>query len=184
MKRTRIAVLISFLCFFALTAWANPIDVRKAREIAENFFKRSPQMQPKAGMLQLKQLQPRMQTRSTGDASYYLFTPEVGQGFVIVSGDDELPEVVGYSFDSPVDEDDLPPALSAWLNAFGTYVEDVRSGKVEALETRAEEGGKQYVAPLVTTKWNQSKPFNDLIMNNYVTGCVATSIAQIMKYHN
>lgn len=38
MKRTRIAVLISFLCFFALTAWANPIDVRKAREIAENFF--------------------------------------------------------------------------------------------------------------------------------------------------
>lgn len=184
MKRTQIAFLILFLSFFALTAGAKPIDVEKAQEIAEKFFKRAPQMQAKSGMLQLKQLRPGVQTRSVGYADYYLFTLETGQGFVIVSGDDELPEVVGYSFDSPVDEDNLPPALSAWLNSFGSYVEDVRSGKAAAMDTRAEGGGKMYVAPLITTKWNQDKPFNDLVMNNYVTGCVATSIAQIMKYHN
>ena len=109
MKRTQTAFLILFLGFFALTAGAKPIDVDKAQEIAEKFFKRAPQMQAKSGMLQLKQLRPGVQTRSVGYADYYLFTLETGQGFVIVSGDDELPEVVGYSFDSPVDEDNLPP---------------------------------------------------------------------------
>ena len=181
MLRTRIGVLVSLLCFLALTAGARPIDVKKAQEIAENFFKNAPQTRGQSHTVQLKLLQP-AQTRSTGEAAYYLFTPETERGFVIVSGDDELPQVVGYSYDSPVSENTLPPALAAWLKAFSQHVGDVRNGKATATATRAE-GGKKVVEPMVTTKWNQDKPFNDLIMNNYVTGCVATSIAQIMNYH-
>ena len=181
MLRTRIGVLVSLLCFLALTAGARPIDVKKAQEIAENFFKNAPQTRGQSRTVQLKLLQP-AQTRSTGEAAYYLFTPETERGFIIVSGDDELPQVVGYSYDSPVSESTLPPALAAWLKAFSQHVGNVRNGKATVPATRAE-GGKKVVEPMVTTKWNQDKPFNDLIMNNYVTGCVATSIAQIMNYH-
>ena len=48
------------------------------------------------------------------------------------------------------------------------------------------------VAPLMTTIWNQSSPYNDLCPtysdkegNQYhcVTGCVATAFAQVMNYH-
>ena len=182
MLRTRIGVLVSLLCFLALTAGARPIDVKKAQEIAENFFKNAPQTRGQSRTVQLKLLQP-AQTRSTGEATYYLFSPETERGFVIVSGDDELPQVVGYSYESPVSESTLPPALAAWLKAFDQHVTDIRSGKAAAPATRAE-GGKKVVEPMVTTKWNQSEPFNGLLANNYVTGCVATSIAQIMKYHN
>lgn len=182
MLRTRTSVLVSLLCFLAMTAGARPIDVKKAQEIAENFFKNAPQTRSQNGTLRLKLLQP-AQTRSTSEATYYLFSPETERGFVIVSGDDEVPQVVGYSYESPVSESTLPPALAAWLKAFDQHVTDIRSGKTAAPATRAE-GGKKVVEPMVTTKWNQSEPFNGLLANNYVTGCVATSIAQIMKYHN
>lgn len=38
--------------------------------------------------------------------------------------------------------------------------------------------------PLMTTKWNQSPYYNALCPANSVTGCVATAMAQIMKYWN
>ncbi len=46
-----------------------------------------------------------------------------------------------------------------------------------------------YVAPMIQTKWNQNYPYNSEIPvydsqdRRYLTGCVATAMAQIMNYH-
>ncbi len=40
------------------------------------------------------------------------------------------------------------------------------------------------VSPLLTTTWNQSPYYNDYCPGGSVTGCVATAMAQIMKYWN
>lgn len=182
MLRKRRHILTLLFCLLALTASAAPIDVEEAQKIAENFFNNLPQARGRSLAPRLKQLQPAMQARSTADAPYYMFTPADGQGFVIVSGDDELPEVVGYSYDSPADGGTLPPALAAWLESFGHYIKDVRSGHANLPAARAEED-KATIGPLLTTKWNQDMPFNGLLAKDYVTGCVATSMAQIMKHH-
>lgn len=182
MLRKRRHILTLLFCLLALTASAAPIDVEEAQKIAENFFNNLPQARGRSLAPRLKQLQPAMQARSTADAPYYMFTPADGRGFVIVSGDDELPEVVGYSYDSPADGGTFPPALAAWLESFGHYIKDVRSGHANLPAARAEED-KATIGPLLTTKWNQDMPFNGLLAKDYVTGCVATSMAQIMKYH-
>lgn len=43
------------------------------------------------------------------------------------------------------------------------------------------------VGPLLTTEWGQNSPYNSLLFEKYdkqyVTGCVATAMAQIMKYY-
>ena len=183
MLRKQTFALTLFLCFLALTANAAPIDVKEAQEIAENFFKNLPQARGKSMVPRLQPLQPLQRMRQAGDAPYYVFAPADGKGFVIISGDDELPEVVGYSYNSPADGGTFPPALAAWLESFGHYIEDVRNGHANLPAARAEEG-KATIGPLLTTKWNQDMPFNGLLANDYVTGCVATSVAQIMKYHN
>ena len=45
------------------------------------------------------------------------------------------------------------------------------------------------VAPFVKTKWNRTSPYNQLVVfkvvsNTPYTGCTATAMAQIMKYHS
>lgn len=52
--------------------------------------------------------------------------------------------------------------------------------KANATSTRAEFTGEKL---LNTAKWNQGAPFNKYTPNNYVTGCVATAGAIVMKHH-
>jgi len=49
---------------------------------------------------------------------------------------------------------------------------------------------KDYVAPMTTTQWDQDTPYYDVInsvagrsSNQWLTGCAATAMAQIMAYH-
>lgn len=44
------------------------------------------------------------------------------------------------------------------------------------------------VSPMISTRWNRDPPYNAAVQKhfgkNYPTGCVATAMAQIMKYHH
>lgn len=155
---------------------ARAITQGEATEVALEFFKQHGiPIDRKSGMQRLK-----APSSSRVADAYYLFEPAEGNGFVVVSGDDALPEIVGYSFSG--NAGDIPPALQALLESYAAYVADFQAGKTVAPEQRQKSGGEAY-APLLTTKWNQDKPFNNLTPNNYVTGCVATAVAQIMNFH-
>lgn len=116
--------------------------------------------------------------------AYYVFTTSSKRGFVIVSADDAVSPIAGYSDFGTFDAGTLPPALEAYLSDYSKVVEAVSSGKIDY--KRATRGG-QAVEPLMTVQWNQSEPFNRLTPdkgeNKAPTGCVATAIAQVMKYH-
>ena len=49
------------------------------------------------------------------------------------------------------------------------------------------EDGRENIAPMVTTSWGQSSPYNNMCptirAQHCQTGCVATAMAQIMNYH-
>lgn len=79
------------------------------------------------------------------------------------------------------------------LDGYAEYVAAVQSGKAKARKILLSDSPSVVVEPLVTTKWNQDAPFNNFAPeytddNNNTqrcaTGCAATAMAQIMKFHN
>ena len=128
--------------------------------------------------------------------AYYVFPNGEGKGFTVVSGDDRLPEVVGYSDKGTYDEENLPSNYVGFMKAYEEMVGQLDNGDSRASASIAEAKalrGSGYqqptVAPLLRNiQWNQMKPYNKMCpmynsTNRSVTGCVATAMAQVMMYH-
>ena len=116
----------------------------------------------------------------------YLFDRGEGNGYLIVSADDEVAPLLGYSDAGTIDVTDMPDGLRYWLGYYAAEIENVRTnGTVSVL---AASPARKAIAPMVATRWNQSAPYNNMCptsgSDRCVTGCVATALAQVMKYHN
>lgn len=115
-----------------------------------------------------------------GNDSYYVFNNDAG-GFVIIAGDDAVAPVLGYTSTGAFDANNLPEGLKDLLKSYEQQIAALgKNYKANATSTRAEFTGEKL---LNTAKWNQGAPFNKYTPNNYVTGCVATAGAIVMKHH-
>lgn len=115
-----------------------------------------------------------------GNDSYYVFNNDAG-GFVIIAGDDAVAPVLGYTSTGAFDANNLPEGLKDLLKSYEQQIAALgKNYKANTTSTRAEFTGEKL---LNTAKWNQGAPFNKYTPNNYVTGCVATAGAIVMKYH-
>lgn len=186
----RFTTILLLLLLLVTTGYANPIDPEKAGEIANKFWNsnlrqanqellilQSPAKMAKAGSrIKIKESNPQ----------YYIYTPEESNGFIIVSGDDVLAPIVGYSTEAINKDCEMPAALVEWLNEYSMYVDDVRAGKAAPAQ-RSATTEKTAIAPMLETTWNQGAPYNNLCPEAYgqktPTGCTATAMAQIMKFH-
>ena len=191
-------LLLSLMLLLSVSAIAGPRSYQQAKEIAQR----------QAAMLGIEmdaevaasaKAAPRMSVSSAVSPSatcYYVFANGEDKGFTIVSGDDRMPEVVGYSAQGTYDPDHLPANYVDFMKAYQETVEallkgdaQVSGGLAEARQWRAERAGTAAVAPLLGgIKWNQTEPYNNRCplydgTNRSVTGCVATAMAQVMMYH-
>ena len=175
MKRS---LLTSFVFLFSiLLTFAAPVDEQSARKSANDFL-RSKLPVTRSSNIQL--------TRAiTGiadgnDAAVYVFNAD--NMFVIVSGDDSAPAILGYSDNGAFDKDNAPDGLKAMLGWYQYAVSKSQS------VTRGAVSSHEAIKPLLKTKWNQSGPYNLLCPYDSdakatsVTGCVATAAAQVMNY--
>lgn len=120
------------------------------------------------------------------------------QGFILMSSDDNARPVLAYSFETPFPEE-LFPTLRYWLMGYESQIAEATepSPKTKAewkslLTDPVPPTPKTLldVPKMVTTYWNQSAPYNNLCPydSNYhdrtVVGCVATAMAQIMRFWN
>lgn len=123
-------------------------------------------------------------TEQQGDLNlYYVLSRGGNNGFVILSADDQVAPLLGYTEQGSYDADEMPDAMRWWL---GECAFSIHYALVNDLPMQP--AGIQHapVAPLVSAQWTQSAPFN-----NYCTelgyaapsGCVATALAQIMHHH-
>lgn len=118
-------------------------------------------------------------TASPSDA-YYVFNNDAG-GFVIIAGDDAVTPVLGYTSTGSFDAENLPDGLKDLLKSYERQIAALGdSYQAKQTATRAAFTGEKL---LNTAKWNQMAPFNKYTPNNYVTGCVATAGAIVMKHH-
>lgn len=112
-------------------------------------------------------------------------------GFAVIAVDDRFNAVLGYA-DDPFVIEKMPPALLWWIETMNVSLENLlAAGDVAANELPTDMGLAETVSPLLTTQWNQDTPYNDQCptytsgetTKHYVTGCVATAMAQVMYYH-
>lgn len=132
--------------------------------------------------------------------SYYVFPNANSKGFTIVSGDDRLPEIVGYSSRGSYDENNLPEGFVSFMKAYQNLYNKVNLGDAEALKNLAEikawrnkknasAASTSAVAPLLgNIEWDQTSPYNNMCprydsVHVAATGCVATAMAQVMAYY-
>ena len=191
-------LLLALMLLLSVSAIAGPRSYQQAKAIAQR----------QAAMLGIEmdaevtasaKAAPRMSVSSAVSPSatcYYVFANGEDKGFTIVSGDDRMPEVVGYSAQGTYDPDHLPANYVGFMKAYQETVEallkgdaQVSGGLAEVRQWRAERAGSAAVAPLLDgIKWDQREPYNNMCplyegTNRSVTGCVATAMAQVMMYY-
>ncbi len=190
MKKHLLFGLLSVLV--SQTLLADPIDLEQAKKLAAPFMQNAAEatLVKKAVRSESKSRTLAADVKAT--APYYIFSRGENQGYVIVSGDDCLPKILGYTESGDFDEEKMPPHLLSWLEYYGSLVEEaqaqgVNTARTEAKTTRAT---KEDVAPLLTTHWNQGWPYNnrcpfrtDDPNSRALTGCVATAAAQVVYYY-
>ena len=192
MKRLYLLSLLIML-FVSTSALASPRTFSQAKAIAER----------KAALLGIKidkkaaAKAPSMNGGTTTAMSpYYVFPFGENKGFAIVSGDDDMPEIVGYADHGTYDANNMPAAMAAFLNNYRATIEAMKQGNASAIKNIAEAKALRAnnthattaVSPLLgDIKWNQSEPYNNMCpkydgTNLSATGCVATAMAQVMMY--
>ncbi len=180
MRKLSLIVCLLALCSIVK---ADPVDVAKAAKVAERLMnKKVYEVAPGA------EVRGRMTVAPFDAPAFHVFEASDGKGFALVSGDDEFPEIIGYSDKGGFAYDNLPDGLMAYLEMYSQYVAEVRKGNAEAPQvTERITRATPVVAPMCEAQWGQGAPFYNkcplIGVSRCVVGCVATAMAQIMYYH-
>lgn len=170
-----------------LTMWASPVNETEARQRAQAF------LQARGKSLSEKPMQMPKSRRISVDEPYYVFNVGSDEGFVIVSGDDRTASILGYADNGSIDLTNLPDGLRYMLDGYAEEIAWLKENvSDESYENQARSEvrrsvARSAIAPLIATRWDQGAPYNLLCPEisdiRTVTGCVATSMAQVMYFH-
>lgn len=184
------------LSLISILVMANPVDKKQAEQVAVNQY----EISAPAGVTDFS-VNSMFETTYDGMVTFYTFTFKSG-GFVMVAADDASIPVLGYSYEGTIDQDTYNPAAKAWFDDYSKAIHEVSKTKLSNASTRPmwdQILNKQIsrspldVAPLVTTNWDQGCYYNANCptepnagpgsCGKAWTGCVATTMSVIMKYH-
>lgn len=194
MKKTLLFCLSMTL---VVVAYAVPRSAKQALELAERFVGAAQSVygaSPRTLSLSVS-AETKLRNGVTGEVvpAYYICNVGEGDGFVVVSGDDRFKDVLGYSAKGNVTDGNMPDGLRYWLGFLASEMSSVlQAGTSAEVPQRCVVASvdcdmSKSVEPLVKTKWNQNTPYNTYCPvvdgKATVTGCVATGMAQVMKYH-
>lgn len=179
--------LLLLALVMALAASARPVSVDEAASVAQSYW---------TNVLGQKQISCTL-VSNTDFSSLYIFSMN-NEGFVIVSSDDRCYPILGYSTNNVAQE--MGPETRFWLNQYEQEIQAVKAGEVDVEADLAVHNQSQWqnilqntwsapksataVSPLMTTQWNQSPYYNYYCPNGTPVGCLATAVAQVMKYWN
>lgn len=184
-------LLFVFAFLLGVTAMqAKPIDVAQAQRLGLNFVQHKAFF-AKNNVLDLE-LAYTMRTES-GLTTAYVFN--FNGGFVIVAADDTSSPILGYSKHGIFNHETAPNGLRFMLGEISHGIEIVvnqnrsvsndilsRWKNLEEYGVMNPAKGQVVVGPLVELKWDQGYPYNIYVPSGCPTGCVATAMAQLMKY--
>lgn len=146
---------VASLLLNAVCVSAKPISYNQALTLAGKYIDVVSYEKPNVSVCR------RLPAYTAQNPAFYVFNAKEDKGFVIVSGDDELPEVLGYSDRGHFNVGNMHPELEALLNHYSTLVSSVRNG--EKIDFYLADSTTDYkVGPLCDTEWGQDAPYNAL----------------------
>ena len=176
---------------------ADNVTAEQAHALATDFFKTNVQTRSTAASPQLQLVWDGedANTRSAGNLpAFYVFNSTDQKGFVIIAGDDVVMPVLGYSFTNSFVVDGMPSNLKSWMNGLKEQINEARETGLntsdvvyEAWRGVSDMTTGDVVKQYQTAEWDQESPYNTLCPKiegtQTVTGCVATAISILMRYH-
>lgn len=127
----------------------------------------------------------------TADSNPMLYVFNRGsEGFIITSADDSMPALLGYSDSGAFDLSDASPELIWWLGQYAGeaafYLENGVATMSAPLSSPSR-ADRVAIPELLKSNWDQGNPYNLYCPEDgrgrSVTGCVATAMAQVIRYH-
>ena len=203
MKRFTLLFSLLFLGI-TLSVFAKKVEVEQARQTGLNFY---------FERVNIKESVPFNALAITGETlvaendipAYYILN--IGEnGYIIVTADDQLFPIIGYSFETNWSSEEMPAHVQYWMNNYkGEILEAITNGY--PADQRITDAWERYsspdpislpdevlidVDPLITSLWNQDFPYNAMCPEDPASGgsysgrvpvgCVATAMSQIMQY--
>ena len=186
--------IIAALLVSSMTLMAERVTPADAALVADHF------MNAASSSSMQKAPAKRMVLKQAGTAEenrYYLYQNENGEGWVIIAADDAVSPVLAYSETGHFSTENMPANVRKWMSKYNHFIQKIEADGVTASEETAAQWqalrtsprrakGDAVVGPLIKTQWDQESPYWDLCpgtgKNKAYVGCVATAMAQVMKF--
>ena len=202
--KTKYYLLMMLIVIFWINCYPEEVPLEVAKTVAKNAF-----FEKAADKISLayKDIVPETETVIVNDGIplIYIFNISTDKGFVIVSAQDNVYPLLGFSYEGTYDTDlsVMPDNFAAWMennqdqmiyaveNSLEPTPEITIYWKHYASENFVPSFAENEILPLIATKWGQGVPYNTYCPadpnatgsgGHCLVGCLATAMAQIMKY--
>ena len=182
---TRRLFILAFSLLAISVAYGRQISEQSAKELVLGFYaeKSATHKVAPAVASEINLAHKHMSGENTG---LYVFNRGENGGFVIVSADDAVAPILGYSSQGSFSSDNMPPSLRSWLDEYSRQIDYARNAKLEKA-AYAESEDFMPIMPLIASLWEQADPYNRMCPEykgeRCLTGCAATALAMVMKYY-
>jgi len=131
-------------------------------------------------------------TKAAGFENLYIFNAD--EGFVVMAADDCVQPILGYSLTGKFVAEGMPENIRWWLQGYNGQIQNAIDEQTKATPEVTKQWNdltdgsasiaksRTAVGPLIQTHWKQGNPYNNLCPSGSVTGCVATAMAQVMRF--
>lgn len=191
--KEKLTIAAFFCCLLTIQTIADPVTKNSARSIASTFL--SSLDGSALSETDVTTNAPKRISAADTLAPYYIFSRGEDKGFVIVSGDDCVPSIIGYTEKGNFDATNMPEAFKSMLEGWSELVTKAQAAGAKsrsltnsANKIRKATSERRDIGPLIKTLWGQGSPYNDLCPTikssgaHALTGCVATATSQIVYY--
>lgn len=165
------------LLFIGLPANAQKRSLAEAAKVATGFFHAEEvdamQMKEEEGS---RRLQKKVMDY-TSDA-YYMFRNKEDNRLVVISGDYRMQSILGYT-DNAIEDNMMPDGLAELLTTYKKQYAALSPDCQTECKSNLNKGERL----LKTPDWGQWAPFNLRTPLSYPTGCAATAMSIVMRYH-
>src|SRR5690554_2304377 len=134
-------LLTGQLIFFSMLTFAKHVDEQTAKTVGQTFLtsKTTSQLLKSASKLTLayKADFPSTSTIANKQAesrTYFYVFNIASNGFIIVSGDDNVTPILAYSDEGIFDPNNIPNNAKKWLEEYKTQIRDIIENQIQATE--------------------------------------------------
>lgn len=192
MKSKTVFSIVLFAVASCLSIQAQTVSPEAARAKALDFFNNGAKNLPtengvRRAAPRVRNVELAYTSEKDGKTCFYVYNNGENGGFVIVGGDEVAKEILAYVPQGHFDYEKAPDNVKWWLGEYDNQIEKANTNKTSYIISSSD-NSLPTINPLLRTKWGQNYPYNKYCPVSWTsektpTGCVATAMAQIIRYH-